>query len=304
MRKLLLLFLILVLSTSTLLLADSIRTLEQIDVASLNLREFEGGYKLFSLKGLSRYDGSRNTPVYAAAVGKVYDFTGLRRWAGGSHMRQHSSGEELTSDLLRDSPHGPARLDLGEPIALLVFTVEEIREHEADSSKKTYSPMGGKVYDVSDGPENALIVGISAFTPSELLIFDGLEDRKSLIAIEGKVYDVTLSESWADLSVTIGTLKPGHDITKEIAEHPVSPDYFENVEVVGLLVFDYDELARFSGVAGAKAYVASGGIVYDISGIDSALSLAGTDITGKIDEDDFLADIIDSSPAIGFMINE
>ena len=304
MRKLLLLFLILVLSTSTLLLADSIRTLEQIDVASLNLREFEGGYKLFSLKGLSRYDGSRNTPVYAAAVGKVYDFTGLRRWAGGSHMRQHSSGEELTSDLLRDSPHGPARLDLGEPIALLVFTVEEIREHEADSSKKTYSPMGGKVYDVSDGPENALIVGISAFTPSELLIFDGLEDRKSLIAIEGKVYDVTLSESWADLSVTVGTLKPGYDITKEIAEHPVSPDYFENVEVVGLLVFDYDELARFSGVAGAKAYVASGGIVYDISGIDSALSLAGTDITGKIDEDDFLADIIDSSPAIGFMINE
>lgn len=304
MRKRLLIIVIFLLSTLTLLFADSVRTLEQIDLASMTLKEFEGGHRLLSLKGLSRYDGSRNTPVYVAAIGKVYDFTGLRRWAGGSHMGQHSSGEELTSDLLGDSPHGAARLDRGEPVALLVFTMEEIREHEADSNKKTYFPIGGKVYDVSGGPENALVVGISGYTPSELVFFDGLEGRKSFIAIEGKVYDVTLSESWGDVSETIGALKPGHDITREISEHPVSPDFFESAEIAGLLVFDYDELARFSGAAGTKAYVASGGIVYDISGIDSALALAGTDITGKIDEDSSLAGIIDSSPVVGFMINE
>ena len=270
----------------------------------MNLEEFEGGYRLLSLKGLSRYDGTGNTPVYVAAFGKVFDFTGSRRWAGGTHMRLHSSGEELTSDILRDSPHEAARLDRGEPVALLVFTMKEILEHEAGSTGKTYSPIGGKVYDVSDGPEKALIVGISAYTPSELTFFDGLKGRKSFIAIEGKVCDVTFSEGWVDVSETIGVLQPGHDITREIPEHPVSPNFFESAEIVGLLVFDYDELARFSGAAGTKAYVASGGIVYDISGIDSALTLGGTDITGEINEDNSLAGIIDSSPIVGFMINE
>jgi predicted heme/steroid binding protein len=60
----------------------------------------------FDRESLARYDGRDGKPAYVAYQGKVYDVSRSKLWAGGSHMKRHGAGEELTEDM-DDAPHDP-----------------------------------------------------------------------------------------------------------------------------------------------------------------------------------------------------
>jgi predicted heme/steroid binding protein len=53
---------------------------------------------------LAGYDGREGRPAYVAVHGKIYDFTGSKLWAAGSHLQQHQAGQDLTEALLK-APH-------------------------------------------------------------------------------------------------------------------------------------------------------------------------------------------------------
>ncbi len=59
--------------------------------------------KAFSREELARCDGKEGRPAYAAYLGKVYDFTGIREGEHGDHYG-HSFGVDLT-DAIDDAPH-------------------------------------------------------------------------------------------------------------------------------------------------------------------------------------------------------
>lgn len=58
---------------------------------------------------LSQFDGREGRPSYIAYKGSIYDVSGSRMWHGGSHMRIHSAGMDL-SDILKKAPHGEDRV--------------------------------------------------------------------------------------------------------------------------------------------------------------------------------------------------
>ncbi|MCU0574942.1 MAG: hypothetical protein MUF52_12120 [Syntrophobacteraceae bacterium] len=63
----------------------------------------------FDRERLASFDGTDGKPVYIAHDGRVYDVSRSRMWAGGSHMRRHRAGADLTEDL-EDAPHDPSVL--------------------------------------------------------------------------------------------------------------------------------------------------------------------------------------------------
>lgn len=60
----------------------------------------------FTAEELKKYDGKEGRPVYAAVDGIVYDLTRSKYWKGGSHMKMHSSGADLTKDIKERAPKG------------------------------------------------------------------------------------------------------------------------------------------------------------------------------------------------------
>ncbi len=63
-----------------------------------------------SVEELAQKDGKEGRPVYIAYEGKIYDVSRSGLWKTGSHMRRHSSGKDLTTDM-GGAPHGPEVLD-------------------------------------------------------------------------------------------------------------------------------------------------------------------------------------------------
>ena len=59
----------------------------------------------FTPEELSRFDGKEGRPAYVAFRGTVYDVTQSKKWIGGSHMRRHPAGRDLTADMA-GAPHG------------------------------------------------------------------------------------------------------------------------------------------------------------------------------------------------------
>jgi predicted heme/steroid binding protein/uncharacterized membrane protein len=59
-----------------------------------------------SLEELAQKDGKEGRPVYIAYEGKIYDVSQSSLWKTGRHMRRHSSGKDLSTDM-GGAPHGP-----------------------------------------------------------------------------------------------------------------------------------------------------------------------------------------------------
>ena len=59
----------------------------------------------FTSEELKKYGGKDDHPVYIAHQGKVYDVSGSKLWRTGLHMKRHSSGRDLTTDI-QAAPHG------------------------------------------------------------------------------------------------------------------------------------------------------------------------------------------------------
>lgn len=63
-----------------------------------------------SIEELAQKDGKEGRPVYIAYEGSIYDVSQSSLWKTGRHMRRHSSGKDLTTDM-GGAPHGPEVLE-------------------------------------------------------------------------------------------------------------------------------------------------------------------------------------------------
>jgi len=59
---------------------------------------------------LSAKDGKDGRPAWVSLQGKVYDVSGSKLWAGGTHMRRHQAGRVLDKEM-SSAPHGTEVLD-------------------------------------------------------------------------------------------------------------------------------------------------------------------------------------------------
>jgi len=66
--------------------------------------------KEFDPESLAEFSGKDGKPVYVAHKGRVFDLSESRLWKTGSHMKRHSAGLDLTTDI-QAAPHGPEVLD-------------------------------------------------------------------------------------------------------------------------------------------------------------------------------------------------
>jgi predicted heme/steroid binding protein len=58
---------------------------------------------------LEQCDGKDGHPAYIAYKGTIYDVSGSKLWKGGSHLKKHSAGIDLT-DVLKSAPHGEEKI--------------------------------------------------------------------------------------------------------------------------------------------------------------------------------------------------
>jgi predicted heme/steroid binding protein len=77
--------------------------------------------------------------------------------------------------------------------------------------------------------------GMLKLTREELSVYDGKEGRRTYVAFEGSVYDVTDSFLWKEGNHQ-GIHPAGRDLTDEMAEAPHGADVFEMFEIIGVLI--------------------------------------------------------------------
>jgi predicted heme/steroid binding protein/uncharacterized membrane protein len=82
--------------------------------------------KEFGEEELAQYNGKDGRPVYVAHAGKVYDVSASKMWKTGSHMKRHSSGQDLTTDI-KAAPHTPEVLERFPQVGVLK-TAEEVAQ--------------------------------------------------------------------------------------------------------------------------------------------------------------------------------
>jgi len=69
-------------------------------------------------------------------------------------------------------------------------------------------------------------------TPDDLLLFNGQEKRKALVAIDGKIFDVSGRNLWRK-GIHPGGHHAGHDLTSDFAKAPHGKEVFDRVTPVG-----------------------------------------------------------------------
>jgi predicted heme/steroid binding protein len=72
-------------------------------------------------------------------------------------------------------------------------------------------------------------------TPDDLLLFSGREKRKALVAIDGRIYDVTSRNLWRK-GIHPGGHHAGHDLTSAFTGAPHGKEVFERVTPVGKVI--------------------------------------------------------------------
>ena len=136
------------------------------------------------------------------------------------------------------------------------------------------------------------------------------ENTPNLVAVQGKVYDVTDVEAWA--GGEHNGVQAGTDATVAILEEsPHGLDALKDVPVVGHHVdyeFDAEELAQFNGQDGQYAYVAVDGVVYDMTSIGAWEGgehngvQAGTDASAAFaDESPHTEELLETLPRVGVL---
>ena len=66
--------------------------------------------KKFSREELKGFNGENGRPIYIAYKGRVIDVTASKMWRGGTHMKRHAAGQDLTAEM-QDAPHDIEVLD-------------------------------------------------------------------------------------------------------------------------------------------------------------------------------------------------
>lgn len=81
--------------------------------------------KELTLEELAAFNGKEGQPVYVAHQGKIYDLSNSKLWAGGSHMRRHQAGHDLTTDL-QAAPHGMEKLEAFPQVGIVKETAATV----------------------------------------------------------------------------------------------------------------------------------------------------------------------------------
>ena len=86
----------------------------------------------FTPEQLAEFNGEGGAAVYVAHKGKVYDVSESNRWKGGSHMKRHKAGADLSTDI-QAAPHEADVLERYPQVGILKEekTAEEIKVPEA-----------------------------------------------------------------------------------------------------------------------------------------------------------------------------
>jgi predicted heme/steroid binding protein len=77
-------------------------------------------------------------------------------------------------------------------------------------------------------------VGVD-LTAEDLLLFSGREKRKAMVAVNGRIYDVTARNLWRK-GIHPGGHHAGHDLTKDLAGAPHGKEVLERVTPVGQVI--------------------------------------------------------------------
>ncbi|SSC13920.1 protein of unknown function [Mesotoga infera] len=282
--------------------ATAVTALKDFSLASIDMKEFQAVQPMYTISALSRFNGRSGSPAYVSVEGAIYDFSQLRRWTGGNHMSQHSAGTELTYELKSLSPHREGKIADIEPVGVLVITLEELKKFDGKSGRKGYVAAWGKVYDFSrlgrwrngshqggihlageeltseltkDSPhgvrkiEGVDAVAIFGMTIDELKTMNGNGGKKTYVAVEGRVYDVSALASWKGGNHQCGLHMAGNELTVEILhDSPHGAASLDKAYLIGILVFTLEQLKRYDGVADNRKLVSYEGVVYDVADID------------------------------------
>ena len=73
----------------------------------------------FTVEDLASFNGENGAPVYVAFEGRVFDVTASRLWRGGTHMKRHPAGKDLTAEM-QAAPHDVTVLNRFPQVGVLV----------------------------------------------------------------------------------------------------------------------------------------------------------------------------------------
>ena len=79
----------------------------------------------YSAEELSHFDGREGRPAYIAYNGTVFDVTASKLWKGGSHLKKHNAGNDLT-ELLKTAPHGEEKVLAMPVVGTLTITAVKV----------------------------------------------------------------------------------------------------------------------------------------------------------------------------------
>lgn len=79
----------------------------------------------YSAEELSHFDGREGRPAYISYNGTVYDVTASKLWKGGSHLKKHNAGNDLT-ELLKTAPHGEEKVLAMPVVGTLTITAVKV----------------------------------------------------------------------------------------------------------------------------------------------------------------------------------
>jgi predicted heme/steroid binding protein/uncharacterized membrane protein len=96
-------------------LRSPIRGPSQVSIINSMAKEL----KKFTAEDLSRFTGENGSPIYVAYDGRVFDVTASRFWRGGTHMKRHPAGRDLTAEMSA-APHDMSVLDRYPQVGVLV----------------------------------------------------------------------------------------------------------------------------------------------------------------------------------------
>ncbi len=77
--------------------------------------------RTFTIEELARYNGENGAPAYIAYEGRVFDVSASRMWRGGTHMKRHGAGADLSAELSA-APHDSSVLERFPQVGVLEST--------------------------------------------------------------------------------------------------------------------------------------------------------------------------------------
>ncbi len=259
--------------------ANSATNISTSTTASTGLTPDTSGQ--MTLDQLSAYNGKNGNPAYIAVNGNIYDVSGLLAWKIGEH-HGYSAGNDLTEAFSR-SPHSASILNNAELVGVLVDEVIPADSASAQnaSSNNTTTVNGTNVTDQTENIQAEQI-------PAD--------------AVSSASQQVTGGDTGTTSPVDQGT-----NVSNSQNPVTVQAENNQNTSPSSSTAntFNSSSLAGFDGRNGNRAYIAVGGIVYDVTDVGAWSNgshhglQAGQDLTAAFAGSPHSQSILDMAVVVG-----